>query len=87
MDMSGSMCTAYSTMGSLQKSEDFNQILLIIWMQYNMRVRRTPIIKHENVVGFASEKLVEEAYKHGYSHVQISCKPMHVNCYVGRTRK
>lgn len=86
MDCSGSMCTAYSTLGNMQKTEDENARLLVIYMVYQFK-KKTPIVLHENVVGFVSTVMIEEAAKHGYDHHDIRRKPMDVGVHVGRPRR
>ena len=80
------MCCSYSTLGGMDKEESENSILLAIWMVFNFR-RKTPILCHENVQGFLSNVLVEEAYKAGYAHAQVRCHPNDVGIRVGRPRK
>lgn len=80
------MCCSYSNLGGLDREENEYSILLAIWMVFNFR-RRTPVLLHENVKGFLSCLVVEEAMKAGYSHTQIICNPKDVGIPVGRPRK
>lgn len=80
------MCTAYSTLGQMEKSEHENGILLVAYFMYHMKMK-TAIILHENVKGFEANKLEEIAYGFGYDHVQFQCKPADVGFCVGRPRK
>ena len=73
-------------MGSMEKEESMNSILLLVWMEFHFRAA-TPILIHENVSGFMSNLVMDEALKRGYTHQQIRCRPMDVNMAVGRSRK
>lgn len=86
LDISGSMCTSYSTLGNLEKAESENSILLVIWMTFNFE-RRTPLIVHENVQGFVSELICEEAKKQGYECITLRAKPSDLGLPVNRYRK
>ena len=80
------MCTSYSTLGNLEKAESENSILLVIWMTFNFE-RRTPLIVHENVQGFVSELICEEAKKQGYECITLRAKPSDLGLPVNRYRK
>ena len=80
------MCTAYSSLGNLQGHEDLNARLLVIYLVYQFN-KKVPIVIHENVVGFMSDKMTELAYEFGYDHVSIRCKPKDVGVHVGRPRR
>lgn len=86
LDCSGSMCTAFSTLGNLDKNEDLNARLLIIYMVFHFK-RKTPIVLHENVAGFVAESMSDLAAAHGYAHVKFRCRPMDVGVHVGRPRR
>lgn len=49
--------------------------------------RKTPIMLHENVVGFISQFVIDEAMKAGYGHAQVKTKPSDVGLCVNRQRK
>ena len=83
---SGSMCTAYSTLGNLQGDESVNAILLVIYMVWCFK-NGIPLLAHENVKGFEANHMVEFAEACGYVHVAIACKPIDVGVHVGRPRK
>ena len=80
------MCIAYSSMGCGEGGENTNGRLLIIYMLYHFR-KGTPLLAHENVPGFETEKMKDTAEQYGYRCVSIWCKPMDVNFHVGRPRK
>ncbi|CAL1158865.1 unnamed protein product [Cladocopium goreaui] len=86
LNLSGSMCVAYSTLGNLQKLDDATAMLLVIYMMHNFR-KRVWVLVHENVKGFLSDTLTDVAAEYGYDHFQIQCKPMDVGVHVGRPRK
>lgn len=86
MDTSGSMCTSYSTLGSLQKEESDNSILLLIWLHFHIN-RKSPIMLHENVVGFLSQFIIDVAMQAGYRHAQVKTRPSDVGLCVNRQRK
>ena len=86
LDVSGSMCTSYSTLGSMEQSESQNSILLLIRMEHHFR-SGTQILVHENVSGFLSNCLTEEAATRGYGHQQVKRRPSDVNMPVSRYRK
>ena len=76
----------FSSLGKLEGEDSENSILLVIWMVFNFR-RRTAILTHENVRGFVSQLISDEACKAGYNHVQAKCHPRDVGIPVGRPRK
>ena len=80
------MCIAYSSMGCGEGGENTNGRLLIIYMLYHFR-KGAPLLAHENVPGFETEKMKDTAEQYGYRCVSIWCKPMDVNFHVGRPRK
>ena len=86
LDVTGSICKSFSSLGNLEGEDSENSILLVIWMVFNFR-RRTAILTHENVRGFVSQLISDEACKAGYNHVQAKCHPRDVGIPVGRPRK
>lgn len=86
VDLSGSMCTAYSSLGSHQKNEDMNARLLVIYIVYQFK-GKTPIVIHENVLGFVTNEICDLAEQHGYDHFTIRCRPTDVGISVGRPRR
>ena len=68
------MCIAYSSMGCGEGGENTNGRLLIIYMLYHFR-KGTPLLAHENVPGFETEKMKDTAEQYGYRCVSIWCKP------------
>ena len=86
LDTSGTICTAYSTLGSLEKEESVNAILLCIYMVCCFK-QGVPIVLHENVLGFETTSMRDFAEEMGYEHVAFSTKPMDVGMHVGRPRK
>lgn len=85
-DCSGSMCVAYSTLGLKEGEESQNAILMLIWAFKHFEMQ-TPLLVHENVAGFASQSLKEEAFHKGYDHFEIRSKPIDFGVHVGRARK
>lgn len=83
---SGSMCVAYSTLGLKEGEESQNAILMLIWAFKHFEMQ-TPLLVHENVAGFASQSLKEEAFHKGYDHFEIRSKPIDFGVHVGRARK
>eukprot|EP00435_Cladocopium_sp_Y103_P019510 s1373_g4.t1 len=86
LDLSASMCIAYSSLGNGEGGENSNGRLLIIYMMYHFR-KGTPVLTHENVPGFETDKMKDTAETYGYKCVSVWCKPMDVNFHVGRPRK
>ena len=86
LDQTGSMCTAYSSMGNLEKGEDQNARLLVIYMMYHFK-KKTPILVHENVIGFIATEMSDQATSYGYDTFTIRVKPMDVGFHVGRPRR
>ena len=86
LDVTGSICKSFSSLGNLEGEDSENSILLVIWMVFNFW-RRTAILTHENVRGFVSQLISDEACKAGYNHVQAKCHPRDVGIPVGRPRK
>ena len=80
------MCVAYSTLGNKEGAESDNAILMLIW-QWKHFEMGTPLLIHENVSGFTSEALKDEALKRGYDHFQIKANPIDTGVHVGRSRK
>ena len=72
-DISGSQCIHYSTLGKkvdgklLRKNGPANK-LLQIWILHHSR-RRTPLLLHENVVGFDSSELAARLHEAGYNYL------------------
>ena len=77
---------AFSTLGLKEGEDLLNAILMLVWCYTHFRMR-TPVLLHENVSGFTSDNLKDEAFKHGYEHFQVRAKPMDVGVHVGRGRK
>lgn len=86
MDISGSMCTSYSTLGNLEKEESENSILLLIWLNFHFQ-SKTPLFFHENVLGFLSNAVSDAAVEQGYEHVQVKTRPSDVGLCINRQRK
>lgn len=73
LDISGSMCVGYSTLGKktegkLQMETPCHNKLMLLWLIYHGRAR-TPLLLHENVKTFNSSYLVDKAKHFGYEHV------------------
>ena len=73
-------------MGNLEKSEDQNTRLLVIYMMYHFK-KKTPILVHENVIGFIATEMSDQAVSFGYDTFTIRVKPMDVGFHVGRPRR
>ena len=85
IDVSGSMCTSYSTMGNMEMEESQNSILLLVWLFWHLK-SGTPLLIHENVKNFASTLLEDEAVKLGYDHATFKVRPEDVGIPLGRVR-
>ena len=80
------MCTAYSSLGNGEKEESENSILLLIWLHWHFS-HGTPLLTHENVLGFLTNSISDEAEKAGYEHIQVKTRPSDVVLCVSRQRK
>ena len=73
LNVTGSQCVHYSTLGKkqdghLQKNEGPANKLFLLWICWHGK-HQTPILLHENVVGFLSDYLKEKAEAFGYKHL------------------
>lgn len=79
-NISGSMCTAYSTLGKkvdghLQRENSEQNKLLLLWSLHHGRAQ-TPMLVHENVRNFGSEYLANKLAEFDYVHIaSIKTKP------------
>lgn len=85
-DTTGSICKSYSTMGNMELDDSENSIPLVIWLAYHLN-HRTPLLVHENVRGFLSTILSDQAVEAGYEVCQAKCDPKDIGIPVGRPRK
>lgn len=73
LDISGSQCVGYSTLGkkdngTLQREESKHNVLLLIWVIYHGRAQ-TPILMHENLRNFSIDYLKEKLAHFHYVHI------------------
>ena len=68
MDISGSMCVHYSSMGNSEKENGISNKLFLIWLKHH-GLKRTPLLLHENVQSFPLDYLKERASHYGYTHI------------------
>ena len=73
-------------MGSMEGIEAKTSMHFAIYITYHVK-RQTPILLHENVTGFVTNRMAEICAAHGYKHNSLKTHPMDIGVHIGRPRR